>query len=224
MQFDWRLGRLGWWGVALWIVIGVRSAGAAPVTIEGQRFDEAIQVAGAPLKLNGAGLRAVLWIKGFAAGLYVPRPSSDVQQLLDDPGNKRLSLRMLMDVPVDEIVKALRSGLRKNATPQELERMRERMDQIEAQLRAVGVQRKGDVLDLDWRADSGLVLLFNGKPQGPVLPGYDLYRGLLKIFIGERARDKRLRAGLLGGPASPPPGSPLAATPTPSVGASTTQR
>jgi hypothetical protein len=93
----------------------------------------------------------------------------------------------------------LRNGLRKNTTPQEFAQMSARMDQIETMLRAVGDQHEGDTLDLDWRAGGGLVLGFNGKPHaGPAIEGYDIYRGLLKIFIGERAIDKRLRAGLLG--------------------------
>jgi hypothetical protein len=205
---------LGW---AMMVTPCLQLAVAAPITIESARFEDTVRLGDAQLKLNGAGLRGVLWIKAFAAGLYVHQPSSNLQNLLDEPGAKRISLKMLMNIPVDEIVKALRNGLKKNTTPQEFSQMSARMDQIEAKLRAVGDQHEGDTLDLDWRAGGGLVLGFNGKPHaGPAIEGYDIYRGLLKIFIGERAIDKRLRAGLLGAwPAAPvavtPPSAPSSA-------------
>ena len=41
-------------------------------------------------------------------------------------------------------------------------------------------------------------MLINGKPRGDPIAGDDFYAALLKMFIGERAVDKTLRAALLG--------------------------
>lgn len=191
-----------------WALLGLallHGALAAPVIVEGQRFDDTAQLAGTPLLLNGVGMRAVLWIHAFAAGLYVRQPGTDPQRILDDPGSKRVRVKMLMNIPTDELVKALRNGLRKNTTPEEYAQMGPRMDQIEARLRTIESTRTGDTLDLDWHAGSGLMLVFNGQARGSTpIAGYDLYRGLLKIFIGGGAIDKRLRAGMLAGAASGP--------------------
>ena len=57
--------------------------GAQAAVIEGQHFDDRIRLADTELVLNGVGLRAVAWLKGYAAGLYLraegrarPRPCS----------------------------------------------------------------------------------------------------------------------------------------------------
>ena len=41
--------------------------------MEGQPFERRVVVAGAELRLNGTGVRAVAWFKGYAAGLYLTR-------------------------------------------------------------------------------------------------------------------------------------------------------
>ena len=44
---------------------------AKPVKVEGLVFAGETTVGGSPLVLNGVGLRAVAWVKGYAAGLYL---------------------------------------------------------------------------------------------------------------------------------------------------------
>ena len=67
---------------------------AAQVTLEGQTFDARARVGGQDLPLNGVGLRAVAWLNGYAAGLYLPQKSGSADAVLAMPGPKRLQLRM----------------------------------------------------------------------------------------------------------------------------------
>ena len=53
-------------------------------------------------------------------------------------------------------------------------------------------------IDLDYQPASGTRLVVNGKPRGDAIAGDDFYVALLKMFIGERAIDKGLRASMLG--------------------------
>ena len=53
-------------------IAGAGTAGAA--TLEGQRFDDAVRLADQPLRLNGVGVRAVMFVKGYVAGLYLDEP------------------------------------------------------------------------------------------------------------------------------------------------------
>ena len=64
---------------------------------------------------------------------------------------------------------------------------------------AVGTLRKGDALDVDYLPGQGTLLRFNGKAMGVPIPGDDFYQTLLKIFIGDRPVDNRLKEGLLRG-------------------------
>jgi len=63
---------------------------------------------------------------------------------------------------------------------------------------ALAVLKKGDVIDLDWLPGRGFVLSVNGKAKGEPFVGEAFYAAILKIYIGERPVDKKLKAGLLG--------------------------
>ena len=175
------------------------AAGAAQAArIDDQTFDDRIRLAGADLLLNGVGLRAVAWLKGYAAGLYLVEKSGTPAGVLALQGPKRVQMKMMVDVDSAEFVKAFGKGMRRNHSEAELAALRDRMQRFDAAVAAIGKLKKGDVVDLDWLPGTGVRLSLNGRPRGEAIPGEDLYAGLLKIFIGGDPVDKRLKAGLLG--------------------------
>lgn len=188
---------------ALMLCAGLSIANATPATIEGQSFDGTAQVANTELQLNGVGVRAVAWIKGYAAGLYLPVKTRDAKAAVAAAGPKRVQMKMLLDdVSTEEFVKAFHSGIRKNHSEAEQAALAERMAQFDGYVRAIGKVRRGDTVDLDYIPGRGLVLNFNGKPRGQPIAGEDLYAALLKIFVGDRPVDGKLKAGLLGSAAT----------------------
>ena len=58
------------------------SLAAQAADIEGQHFDDRIRLADSELVLNGVGLRAVAWFKGYAAGLYLGQKASTAEAAL----------------------------------------------------------------------------------------------------------------------------------------------
>ncbi|MBL8307658.1 MAG: chalcone isomerase family protein [Rubrivivax sp.] len=188
---------LGLPSLAAWAAEDVETA----VRFEGLRFERRIMLAGAPLLLNGTGLRAVAWFKGFAAALYLVERSATAPQVLSMAGPKRLQLRMLHEVPADEFAKAFHKGVSRNAAAEEMPRLAARMAAFEALVRSLGTVRKGDTVDLDLDPARGLLFTLNGTLRGEPLPGEDFYAALLRSFIGDRPYDQRLKSGLLGRPA-----------------------
>lgn len=184
--------------LALLIAVPAAASGP-PVQIEGQSFDRQIQLGGAPLLLNGVGLRAVAWIKGYAAALYLPAKASEAAQAIATPGPKRLQLRMLREVAAAEFVKAFERGMKRNARSDEYPRLTERMGRFEQFVASTGMVRAGDVIDLDFVPGRGTSLTINGRGIGTPIAGDDFYAILLKMFIGDQVSDTALRAGLLGG-------------------------
>lgn len=180
----------------------VPALAAAQVTVEGQTFEPRARVAQQDLALNGVGLRAVAWLKGYAAGLYLPQRSTSADAVLAMPGAKRLQLRMLQEVSTQEFVKAFDRGVKRNTPEADLPGLQSRMEQFDALITAVGKVRKGDVVDLDFVPGQGLVFVHNGKRLGDAVKGDDFYAALLRIFIGPKPTDPELKAGLLGGPVS----------------------
>lgn len=186
---------------ALLAATGLRAQEATRV-IEGQSFAGRMLVAGVELGLNGTGLRAVAWFKGFVAGLYLTDRASTMGQVLAQPGPKRLELRMLQEVPAAEFVKALQRGIDRNATPDERVALATRVQRFAQQISATGTVHKGSVIDLDLDPKQGLLFSMNGTLRGAPVAGDDFYAALLRAFIGEHPYDERLKAGLLG--AAPP--------------------
>jgi len=174
----------------------------AQVRVEGQTFEATTNIAGTDLVLNGVGLRAVAWIKGYAAALYLTAKAGTPAQVLATPGPKRIQLRMLQEVAAAEFIKAIDTGIGRNTPAAEQAVLAERKALFDSQVQAVGKVRKGDVVNLDFIPGRGLVFTLNGKARGEPIPGEDLYAALLGIFLGEKPVDGRLKAGLLGGPLS----------------------
>ncbi len=185
--------------ILLSLFVVLAGAGVSAARIGGQTFEERIRVADADLVLNGVGERAVLWIKGYAAGLYLAEKGSTPERVLAVKGPKRIQMKMLLDVEAKEFTKAFNVGIRRNSTEVENAALKERMDQFDHTIELIGKVGKGDVVNLDFVPARGLVLSVNGVPKGQPIPGEDLYAGILKIFIGEQPVDKKLKAGLLGG-------------------------
>lgn len=177
-----------------------RVEAAAPIQVEGLTFAGSLDLAGQTLELNGVGLRAVAWIKGYAAGLYLASRARTPQQVYAASGAKRLQLRMLQDVDIEEFVRAFDKGVARNTPAAEMPALAERVAHFDALLRGMVKVKKRDVVDLDWLPGRGLQLALNGKPRGAPIPGEDLYAALLRIFVGERPADPEMKIGLLGGP------------------------
>ncbi len=184
------------------LLCAVTGAWAAPavVVVEGQRFALQLRVADSDLLLNGTGVRAVAWFKGYAAGLYVPQKAQSADQLLAQAGAKRLQLRMLQDVPPAEFVKALRKGMDRNTPDAERAGLHERVERFASLIMAAGTVKKGDVVDLDLDPSRGMLFSLNGTLRGDAIPGADFYAALLRAFIGDKPYDERLKNGLLGRP------------------------
>ena len=171
------------------------------IQVEGFNFPGDIGLAGTPLQLNGVGLRAVSFLKGYAAGLYLPRKASTPAQVLAQADTaRRLQLRMLQEVDAEEFVKAFHKGVERNTAPADAARLAERAARFSATVRSLGKLKKRDVIDLDYLPGRGLQLARNGAAVGSSVSGDDLYAALLLCFIGNRPADPEMKLGLLGGP------------------------
>lgn len=195
---------------ALWLLLSpalARAAGAPAggarsggVVVEGVRFEERIRLGGAELQLNGTGVRAVAWFKGYVAALYLTAPARSAAEVLAQPGPRRLRLAMLQNAPAGEFVKAFDKGVSRNSSEAEQVALRERMGQFERHVAEILQVQRGDVVDLDYEPPRGTVLVVNGKLRGAPVAGADFNAALLRAFVGERPYDKKLRDGLLGLP------------------------
>ena len=176
---------------------GLAQGQEAARMVEGQPFATSLRLHDADLVLNGTGVRAVAWFKGYAVGLYLPARANSAAQVLTQAGPKRLELRMLQEVPAAEFVKALNKGIERNSSPADWAVLSARVQRFAEQITASGAVRKREVVDIDFDPARGLLFARNGKLVGEPIPGADLYAALLRAFIGEHPYDERMKAGLL---------------------------
>ena len=173
-------------------------AGAQPAELEGVKLDPTAQVGGAPLSLNGAGVRTRAIFKVYVAGLYVPAKSNSAAALLGQKGPRRVAITMLRNVDADTFAGALIEGLQKNHSDAQLAAFKAQIDALSASLKAAGEAKKGDVIHLDFAPDIGTRVVVNGKPQGSAIPGEDFYTAVLRIWLGDKPADAELKKGLVG--------------------------
>ena len=167
-------------------------------SLQGQRFDDNTRLAAQELALNGLGLRSILFIKVYVAGLYLPEKATIFRVIANMPGPKRLQLRMLRKADADDFIEALVEGSEENTSKAELVQLSARMQQLTQTINAIGSVVAGDSLNFDFVPGLGTSVTVNGMKRGTVIEGADFYNAVLKIFIGENPVDDQLKAGLLG--------------------------
>jgi hypothetical protein len=166
--------------------------------VAGVTLEPSVQVSGATLMLNGAGLRKKLFFKVYAAGLYVAHTSMQAAELITEPGPKRVAIHMLRDVSADTFTEALREGIQKNHSEAQAAALEPRVKQLAAVMKEVGEAKDGMNISLDWIPGSGTAIVVNGSARGAPIAGEDFYQALLRIWIGEHPAQDDLKKALLG--------------------------
>ena len=172
---------------------------AAPASLEGQQFEDTLVLSDRTLRLNGLGLRGVAWVKAFVAGLYLPAPTRDSLQVLSMPGPKRLRLKIMLQAPSHELTRSLTSRIARHEPESVQLQLGTRLERLASHIDSIGDLQVGDTIDLDFEPDAGTVVRINERRIGQPVAGDDLYRAVLKIFVGEHPVDRRMREGLLRG-------------------------
>jgi Chalcone isomerase-like len=187
-------------GVATWaaVLLVSTSVAANAADVAGIRLDERTKVGASELVLNGAGLRRWLFFKVYVAGLYLTERRDLPAAVFAIEGPKRASITLMRSLPASDLVDALNDGILDNSSPAEQQLLKGRVDALSANLLALRQGNKGDVITVDWLPDRGTVVILNGVVQGSPIPGYDLYRALLKVWLGERPTNAGLKKALLG--------------------------
>jgi long-chain acyl-CoA synthetase len=169
--------------------------------IEGVRIDDRVYIAqGVPeLVLNGAGVRRKLVVaKVYVAALYLSSKMTVSDAVLSDPGAKRIAMHILRErISADEFVAALHDGLAANNQPPELAPLETRIRDLAAMMHQVGHIDQGGTVLLDYLPGIGTRVTVNGVAR-ITIPGADFNRALLRIWLGDRPVDGRLKQALLG--------------------------
>ena len=93
---------------------------ANAVEIKGVKVDETAQVGGSALVLNGAGLRQKMVFKVYVGALYLAQKQADATAVINDTGNKRVSMHFLRELSAEALLKGMNEGFTDNNNAAEM--------------------------------------------------------------------------------------------------------
>ena len=75
--------------------------------------------------------------------------------------------------------------------------LKSQIDTLNANLKAVGEAKKGDVIHFEYLSDSGTRVTVNGHARGTAIPGEDFFTAVMRVWIGDKPVDGDLKKGLI---------------------------
>ena len=174
---------------------------SAELTIAGVKYEEGLELRGARLHLNGAGTRYKGPFKVYTAGLYLAKKAPSTEEVLGQPGAKRVAVTMLRDIDASELGKLFIRGVEDNMDRAAMSRLIPglmRMSQIFTDNKHLNA---GDTFTLDWVPGTGTVVSVRGVAQGEPFREPEFFNALLRIWLGPVPADWKLKDSLLGKPA-----------------------
>jgi hypothetical protein len=185
----------------LFCLVMLAHASVLAAEVEGVRLEEKITLGngGQQLVLNGAGVRHKIgMLKVYVGALYLSAKNSDAEKVIRDAGPKRVAMHILADeVTAKDFIASLNNALAANHIPAELALIESRMRDLNRMMHSVGALKKGGLVFLDYLPGSGTRVTVNGEVK-ITIKGEDFFQSLLRIWIGKKPVDGRLRNAMLG--------------------------
>ena len=171
---------------------------AIAAEVAGVHLDDKTSLSGNELVLNGSGLRTRFMLKVYAMGLYLPKRTDSPDAIAANPGPRRIQIVTLRDLSAEQFADALIDGLKKNHSDAEFAKLQARSDEFRNALLSLKSAPTGTQIRLEWLPGNGTRLSVGNETRGKDIPGEDFYRGLLRIWLGDKPVDPDLKNALLG--------------------------
>lgn len=150
------------------------------------------------LVLNGTGVRKKYIIDIYVAALYLREKMGSAEQVIADPGEKRIALHLVNDISTDELLYLFVKAIKENHNEEQLAMLKDKVIDFEVIFHNLGELHKRDVIELDYLPDTGTRVTVNGSLRG-LISGGEFYTALLKVWLGEHPVQENLKLKLLGG-------------------------
>lgn len=160
---------------------------------DGVIFKDTARSGDLALPLRGTGvLNYMVFIKAYAAALYLPKEVDSAKILEDTP--KRLEIEYFHRIFAPDFAAATSKSIRRNSSPALFERLKPQIEAFNALYRDVA---PGDRYALSYVPGLGTTLSWNGQPLGTA-HGKEIAAALFGIWLGPTPLDRGLRKRLLG--------------------------
>lgn len=173
-------------------------AHAQSTEVAGVKYEGSETVANTPLVLNGAGIRYKAIFKVYVAALYLGKKAATPEEVYAAPGPKRMSITLLREIDSNELGKSFTKAFEDNAPKTEMSKLIPgllKMGQVFSDQKKM---LAGESFTIDWVPGSGTVISVKGKPQGEAIKEIEFFNAMMRIWLGAKPADWKLRDELLG--------------------------
>jgi uncharacterized protein YfaP (DUF2135 family) len=189
--------------VSLGMVAGIAaallvSASVSAMEIAGVKLEPKTKVGNAELVLNGAGLRKRVIVNVYVGALYLQEKKSNGNDVINAAGAKRIYLHMLRDLTGQQFVDAMKESVKYNTPQAELDKLAAELNEFYAQLGTITEMKSGTAVAVDFVPGSGIQLSASGKSMGKPIASPDLFKAVMRIYVGDKPVDEGLKKGMLG--------------------------
>jgi hypothetical protein len=171
---------------------------AATIDVNGVKLEDTAEVHGSKLQLNGAGTRYKVIFKVYVAGLYLARKAGTPDEVITQPGPKRLSVTMLRTIDSKELGKLLTRGMEDNMGKTAMSKLVPGLLRMGEIFAAQKTLVPGDNFMIEWVPGSGTIITVKGVVQGEPFKEPEFFKALMMIWLGQMPADIKLKDALLG--------------------------
>lgn len=170
------------------------TAAVQATEVGGVKLADTVSVNGQNLTLNGAGLRKKLFVKVYAAGLYLPTKQSNPSAILAADTARQMAMHFVFDVEKNKIAEAWTEGLAAN-TPNAAADVKAAFAKLSSWMEDM---KKGQSIVMTYVPNSGTTVVVNGRNKG-TLPGKATADAILATWIGPKpGPGEEFKTALLG--------------------------
>jgi hypothetical protein len=166
---------------------------AAGVEIEGVPLPDHLSYGGQQLTLNGYGVRRKVFVKVYVMGLYLAQHAVSGEAVTGPDQPRVVEMLLLRDVDRGTMQEAVRDGMRKNLSPEQMAALAPRLDKF---LMAIPDLKHGDGLVISYAPGRGTTI--SGHAEQITIPGKDFADALFSVWVGHHPVDDNLKKELLG--------------------------
>ena len=171
---------------------------AAPVEVAGIKLADPIELSGTKLQLNGSGIRYKAVFKVYVAALYLDKKAATPEEVYATAGPKRISITLLREIDSNELGKSFTKAFEENAPKAEISKLIPGLLKMSQVFSDQKKMTAGESFTIDWVPGTGTVISVKGKPQGEPVKEVEFYNAMLRIWLGTKPADWKLKDELLG--------------------------
>lgn len=166
---------------------------ASAATLAGVTMPDTLDVGGDKLVLNGMGLREMLFLDIYVAGLYLPTKTHDANTVIQSDVHKRVVMHFIYrKVSPAQVKDTFHEGILNQPGG---EKLAAQVAILESYM--TEYIYSGEEFTVDYTPGVGTTIYAKGVKKG-TLPGVDLMKALFSIYVGPKPATEALKQGMLG--------------------------